>query len=368
MSPFKSTKLGFLSNSAKYILQRDNEVGAAVTHTGQYEWSYGDYNYIAFTGPGTFEVQRSGYMDFCLVGGGGGGGNGALGPPFTGNHGAAGGGGSGGIHHIYDHKAKIGTYDVTIGTGGATGAAGGPAPGSPFSWGYAGSATSITSPHINPSNYEFYATGGGGGIGGDGTPPYNQAGPRAYGASGGGACFNSGSDVARDNYANTIVGTTDPLAPYQPNGVVQGYAGSNGTGGGGGGGGGGAGGTGMIASPYTSGGVGGPGVRIFAGDVGVNPPATPSNLDLGEASPANVSPGRYVCGGGGGGSAVTSNPNIDVGGLGGGGSQFAYNVGDSGQVNTGGGGAGGSEPGVNPGGSGGPGLVVIRYLRVVDAG
>ena len=366
MSPFKSTKLGFLSNSVQYILQRDNEVGAAVTHTGQHEWSYGDYNYIAFTGPGIIEVQRSGYMDFCIVGGGGGGANGVYGPPYSGNHGGGGGGGAGGVHHVYDYKAQIGTYTVTLGAGGATGAAGGQSPKNHPIWGYAGTASSITSPHINPANYEFYAAGGAGGIGGDTSPPFSAGGPtRNYGASGGGK--TGGAGTGQPTYANYIENTTTPLAPFQPNGIVQGYEGASGSVGGGGGGGGGAGAAGATAGPVNYGGKGGNGVRIFAGDAGINPPATPANLNLGEASPNNESPGRYVGGGGGGGAAGNSQPD-DNGGLGGGGSQTSYDGGLPGTLNTGGGGAGGAEPGGNLGGTGGPGLVVVRYLRVVDAG
>tara|TARA_Y100000289_G_scaffold66196_1_gene81954 strand:+ start:4523 stop:5632 length:1110 start_codon:yes stop_codon:yes gene_type:complete len=369
MSPFKSTKLGFLSNSVQYILQRDNEVGAAVTHTGQHEWSYGDYNYIAFTGPGIFEVQRSGYMDFCLVGGGGGGANGCIqsSPPYSYQTGGGGGGGAGGVHHIYDHKAQIGTYTVTIGAGGATGSVGGGTPKNTPIWGFAGTATKIESPHINPANYEFYAAGGGGGIGADSSSPYNTGGPvQSYGASGGGKTGNAGTATA--TYANFVSSTTTPLAPFQPNGVVQGYNGASGANNQSGGGGGGAGGAGLTGAPSNYGGQGGPGVRIFAGDTGVNPPATPANLDLGEASPANVSPGRYVGGGGMGGSGTSPQTTQDSGGLGGGGSQNNYGGGYPGTTNTGGGGAGGAEPGSNPGGSGGPGLVVVRYLRIVDAG
>lgn len=375
MSPFKSTKLGILSNSVKYILDRDDRVGAAITTTStNHVWSYGDYNYICFVSPGTFTVQRSGKVDYCLVGGGGGGAGGFIAPPFTGADGSGNGGGAGGVIHNYNYDTAEGTYTVVIGGGGSGG--GGQASENHGSY---GTPTNITGPGITPTEY-FTAYGGGGGAGQDETAPYaGQDSVQVYGASGGGKRFvdyDNGNYVSNPPAWPSLV----PLAPYRPDGIPQGYPGAVGDDADGGGGGGGAAGQGSGAPTTFRGGAGGNGVRVFAGDAGIEPANTPSELTIGqEASPLHLlSPGRYVGGGGAGGGHYFSSWSPEFARpAGGGGVQ-----GPAGSVtyidavpSTGSGGGGGLEtppPAASntstSGGNGAGGIVIIRYKRVVDGG
>ena len=369
MSPFKSTKLGILSNSVKYILDRDDLVGAAVTTTStSHVWSYGDYNYICFLSPGTFTVQRSGKVDYCLVGGGGGGGGGFLGPPYAGADGGGGGGGAGGVIHNYNYDTAEGTYTVVIGGGGAGGSGGSSTNGH----GFYGTPTTITGPGITPTEY-FTAYGGGGGAGADLTSPIASSDiDRVYGASGGAVKFAS---IGNGNVVSNPPAwpTVTPLAPYRPDGIPQGFMGGVGIDANSGGGGGGASEDGGDSPLPTIGGFGGNGKRIFAGDAGLEPANPPGPLVIGQAADPDLSllPGRYVGGGGGGGGGGPYTVNRPAGG---GGMQGpSYTVTQiSAITNTGSGGAGGAEVmppgGSNTGGAGASGIVIIRYKRVVDGG
>ena len=362
MSPFKSTKLGILSNSVKYILDRDDRVGAAITTTStNHVWSYGDYNYICFLSPGTFTVQRSGKIDYCLVGGGGGGGGGYVGPPFTNLDGGGGGGGAGGMLHNYNYDTAEGTYTVNIGSGGNGGAAQ-----SVNNPGFAGSPTTITGPGITPTEY-FTAYGGGGGSGAESSPPYIES--RMIGAS-------AGAAYAAVIPGNLITGqpALNPIAPYRPDGIVQGNASGTNSDGECGGGGGGAGSAGSPPSETSDAGRGGDGRRVFAGDAGLEPANTPASLTIGEAAhpTLNLEPGRYLAGGGSGGG-TGSTPSIARSAGGGGVQGPGYSVINIDAIqNTGSGGSGGME--INPpgatkaGGNGASGIVILRYKRVVDGG
>lgn len=362
MSPFKSTKLGILSNSVKYILDRDDRVGAAVTTTSTtHVWSYGDYNYICFFNPGTFTVERSGKIDYCLVGGGGGGGGGYVGPPFAGGDGAGGGGGAGGMLHNYNYDTAEGTYTVNIGSGGNGGAAQ-----SPNNPGFNGTPTTITGPGITPTEY-FTAYGGGGGTTADPSSPYISS--RNIGASAGATYF-----TALDGNLITSQPALNPIAPYRPDGIVQGNASGRNTDGLCGGGGGGAGSAGSPPSETSDAGRGGDGRRVFAGDAGLEPANTPGSLTIGEAADPSLGlePGRYLAGGGSGGG-TGSTPNIARSAGGGGMQGPGYSVTKIDAIqNTGSGGAGGVEinpPGVSKvGGNGASGIVILRYKRVVDGG
>jgi len=369
MSPFKSTKLGILSNSVKYILDRDDRVGAAITTTStNHVWSYGDYNYICFLSPGTFTVQRSGKVDYCLVGGGGGGGGGFVGPPYTGAEGGGGGGGAGGVIHNYNYDTAEGSYTVVIGGGGA----GGNGQSSGDGAGEYGTPTTITGPGITPTEY-FTAYGGGGGASADFISPYASGDVLSvYGASGGGvkiATIGNGNVVSNPPSWPTVI----PLAPYRPDGIPQGSTGGVGLDGDSGGGGGGASEVGGDSPLPNIGGFGGNGKRIFAGDAGLEPANTPAPLVIGQAADPDLSllPGRYVGGGGGGGGGGPYTVNRPAGG---GGMQGpGYIVSQlNGITNTGSGGAGGAEVmppgGPKTGGAGASGIVIIRYKRIVDGG
>ena len=370
MSPFKSTKLGILSNSVKYILDRDDRVGAAITTTStNHVWSYGDYNYICFLSPGTFTVQRSGKVDYCLVGGGGGGGGGLQGPPFTGADGGGGGGGAGGVIHNYNYDTAEGTYTVVIGGGGAGGAGGSIGDGH----GVYGTPTTITGPGITPTEY-FTAYGGGGGGSVDQTAPFASSDVmRVHGASGGGVKF---ATIGNGNVVSNPPSwpTVTPLAPYRPDGIQQGFNGGVGLDGDSGGGGGGASEVGGDSPLPSIGGFGGNGIRVFAGDAGLEPANTPAPLVIGQAADPGLSllPGRYV-GGGGGGGGVGGSYTVDRPAGGGGMQGPGYSIIYMAAIdNTGSGGAGGAEQmppgGPTSGGAGASGIVIIRYKRVVDGG
>lgn len=367
MSPFKSTKLGILSNSVKYILDRDDRVGAAITTTStNHVWSYGDYNYICFVSPGTFTVQRSGKVDYCLVGGGGGGGGGFQGPPYTGADGSGGGGGAGGVIHNYNYDTAEGTYTVVIGGGGS----GGPGQTQNTGHGVYGTPTNITGPGITPTEY-FTAYGGGGGAGSDLITPYASSDVvSVYGGSGGGTKILS---IGNGNVVSNDPGLT-PIAPYRPDGIPQGFPGGLGGDGTAGGGGGGASEAGKDQPQPGVSGFGGNGKRVFAGDAGLEPANTPGSLTIGQAADPGLSllPGRYVAGGGGGGNNGASYTVVRP--AGGGGMQGpGYTITQVNAIdNTGSGGAGGAEfmpPGASrSGGAGASGIVIIRYKRVIDGG
>lgn len=233
-------------------------------------------------------------VDVLVVGGGGGGG-GTI----------AGGGGGGGVVEQNGFDVSVGSYAVTVGSGGLGG----------LGWDYSPSGGASGT----GSSFAGSVTALGGGGGGS----HARVAP-LVGASGGGGT---------NGYINGAAGT-----------VGQGYAGgshpSNGadTGGGGGG----AGGPGL-ASTTTRSGDGGPGK-------------------------ASTITGAVVYYGGGGGGGARSNATAGIGGIGGGGigtNASALATSQAGQPNTGGGGAGGGHNGVSTsariGGNGGSGVVIVRY-------
>jgi hypothetical protein len=76
---------------------------------------------LVFEKDGTARVTQDGTIDLFLVGGGGGGG---LCSPTDGKPGGGGGGG-GGVVYQTSVSVQAGTYDITIGSGGAVGENGG---------------------------------------------------------------------------------------------------------------------------------------------------------------------------------------------------------------------------------------------------
>jgi len=302
------------------------------------------YVYHVFTSPGSFIVSGdSKSMEILVVGGGGGGGS------------SGGGGGAGGVVHAPSHTVSVGTYPITVGTGGD------------------GANSSIpnygSSPRNgNPSSFGslFIATGGGAGSSmdevfpgpaGDSGPPFQGHGQD--GGSGGGAgrhylngtqpgglAVNPNPNPGATEYGN-IGGTANP---------ADGQNQQNGGGGGAGG----------AGSPGPSNyGVGGDGYPF---------PAFGAPLLPGLPAPwaSEVGPTGLYGGGGGGGKGRPSLPTTPTpGGTGGGGDGGVGSAsyppgyaGTPGVTNTGGGGGGGgSGPGQNSNGNpGGPGIVIIRYL------
>jgi hypothetical protein len=238
--------------------------------------------------------------DILVVGGGGGGGSG---------HG--GGGGAGALIYKTNYNLSVGSYSISIGSGGRGGSAE-PNQGD----GVNGTDTTI----IFNSNAIFRAKGGGKGI------YVNTGGTGGSGGGAGGAGGGGGSIVT-----NNIPQDSD----------VFGFAGGSSTGGyintGGGGG---------------AGGVGGNGSGNNAGNGGVGKNISITGTSL-----------FYAGGGGGSGSGSASVPGTggsSVGGTGG----FNGNNGSNGTENTGSGG-GGSGYGVKIGsaGNGGSGIVIIRYRK-----
>jgi hypothetical protein len=304
----------------------------------------GDNKIHIFTGPGTFCVSNVGNpigsdkVEYLVVAGGGGGGGASS--PGCGGRGGGGGGGwrsftalpnsgltpsCGGPGSSINAPVGIavtpGAMPVTVGGGGAAGAAS-TAPGGHGSRGTPSVFGPITS------------TGGGGGSGYPNPAP-SPNNPEAPGGSGGGAYYSCAMGT----------GNTPPVAPPQGNSASQGHPGSGGAGVGGGG----AGASPFpmaLNSPIHSGYGGGAGSNIPSNFIG---PTAPS---YGQ-SPSPLAPnGRYFSGGGGGGSY--SDGTAGSGGAGGGGAGAKGGTATAGTANTGGGGA-------HAGVTGGSGIVMIRY-------
>ena len=310
----------------------------------------GDNKIHIFTGPGTFCVSNVGNpvgndtVEYLVVAGGGGGGG--ANSPGCGGRGGAGGGGfrvfsalsgtgsspsCGGPGSSINAPAGItvtpGAMPVTVGAGGASGAAA-TAPSGHGARGASSIFSTITS------------TGGGGGSGYP-SPSPSPTNPASPGGSGGGAYYTCGMGT----------GNTPPVSPPQGNPASAGHPGSGGAGVGGGGAG---------ASPFPMA-VNSPIHSGYGGGVGSNVPNSfigPTASSYGQ-SPSPLAPnGRYFSGGGGGGSY--SDGTAGSGGAGGGGGGAKGSNATDGTVNTGGGG-GGTGAGPNIGGAGGSGTVMIRY-------
>lgn len=274
-------------------------VGAA---TGGTEVTSGGYKYHTFISTGALTVTKAGLFDLLIVGAGGAGGEGFY----------AGGGGGGQVALYQSAYLALGSHTVTIGAGGARGAA-------LDSAGQVGSGTLIGS---------FFAGPGSGGKG-----RTNQT-----GAAGG----INGSGGARYTPYNS-------QTPYTgaPNlGFDGGTTSANGGGGGAG-----------AGEDGTSCASGVPG----SGGDGVAHSTWASATSTGDS-------GYYGGGGGGGGDSATGGQGIGgQGGGGNGGNGTTAAATENGAANTGGGGGGGFAAGGNPtpnsgtGGSGGSGLVIVRY-------
>ena len=304
----------------------------------------GDFKIHSFTGDGNFVVSQlgnvsnvptggPGNVDYLVVAGGGGGDNG------NSNRAAAGGGGAGGYRTTFPSAScnagafpvTTQTYPITVGAGGAGGAA------------VAGSNSIFST---------ITSAGGGYGFGGDNLPA------PAGGPGGGDGGSGGGGDYADNGTAGN--GNKPPVSPPQGNNGGIGDCGPTPA---------------DPSSTYPAGGGGGasavggnghPGGCIGgAGGAGAPNQITGSNV-------------TYAGGGGGGVSRVAdTHPAPDPkktsgpGGAGGGGRgssggpEPTADLATAGSANTGGGGGGGAAGNVpSPvkfGGAGGKGIVIIRY-------
>jgi len=275
----------------------------SVEATGGTESDIGGYRIHTFTSSDAFIVTSPGDIEVLVVGGGGGG---------SGNY-PSGGGGAGGVLYEAIHAVTIQEYSVTVGAGGA-------ARSYPDN-GYSGG---------NSIFDDMTAVGGGGGGAFSHT---GQTGSNGGSGGGGGGCSNE----------SILVGGSGT--------VGQGYDGGSGSRidyENGGGGGGGVGGLGGDAIQNTRGGLGGVGIEYpqFASVAG--------------------NPSGWFASGGAGGSGETTQATASSGGGGNGGYASSVN-GVSAVANTGGGGGGcGYVSGTGDGGAGGAGIVIVRYLLILD--
>ena len=298
--------------------------GGGFSTSGGTQITSGGYKYHVFTTPGTFTMS-GGTKDLeylVVAGGGGGGGSGAS------DTGAGGGGGAGGLRQGTLPAVAVGSYPVTVGTGGA---------------GTNGQGTA--------GNNSVFSTitAYGGGAGGSGYPQVAGG----AGGSGGGGGGDHGPQPG---------GTATPGDGGNPGGTSAGPTGDN-AGGGGGAGAAGENALGQNPTANRKGGGGGAGAPYPAYAAPIIAPAIPST-----AQSAIGPTGLYA--GGGGGSTNQSPPagyGGGPGGPGGGGRgnsplNTQYGRGEDGVDGTGGGG-GGANHQTSPrvGGDGGDGIVIIRY-------
>lgn len=167
--------------------------------------SYQLLSWTTLSGTRTFTVTVAGLFDMLLVGGGGGGGGGSTVSPYGGE-----GGGGGGAGQVTDESIylPLGTYDVTVGAGGAEIAAGG-------SVIFGGASGINIQPLASAGRLRFESLGGVGG------------GPNW---SGGQKGYNSGGASYRANY-----GGNPSVASFALFGTAGGASNGSGYNGGGGG-------------------------------------------------------------------------------------------------------------------------------------
>ena len=322
----------------RYKITESQAVIASAKATGGYTSQYGGKTIHVFNESGTFTNTSGAPLDcevVAIAGGGGGG--------FE----MGGGGGAGGFlvtPSIVVSPGAPTAITVTVGAGGY---------GQTYGPGNSLGPTLLPARNGGNSTFGPTITAIGGGYGGNG-----QDGPGgAPTSSGGGGGSGGGS------------GEASPGSGAGPTSPTQGYSGGDGSNpNNGGGGGGGAGGAGNDSPGPNLGGPGGIGKQL---------PTTFQDPQLGWGAPG-PSPGRWFCGGGGGGQYGTSGAYYSGGGGGpvgptgatpwaGGGNGGSYNndlpiSGGEGWINTGGGGGGGgTSPTNGSGGGGGPGIVFVAY-------
>lgn len=273
-------------------------------------FSFENYRVHAFTSTGsnTLKINKAVSADYMLVAGGGAGG--------------AAGGGAGGLLFVQNITAPVGTYTITVGSGGVAQ--------TPATGGSGQSTDKDGLPtYINPSVSGIaQANGGQGAWGWDFQPTTTN---NIWGSGAGGPQSSSGPYTGGGyTPGQGNPGGADPSSTAGP------YPGA---------GGGGAGAAGQATSGNTTSGNGGAGRDMssyFGTTYGVS--------------------GWFA--GGGGGSTHASPVSAGAGGQGGGGAGAPTTIvnGFSGTINTGGGGGGYTNSTGVVSGSGGSGIVLVRYL------
>lgn len=300
VEPTSEAASGFWSLDEVRKFMQESKWPMGTKGTGGTVTQDGDYTIHTFTSDGSFDLISVGSygIDVLVVAGGGAGGGGRGG----------GGGGGGVLYYTRSNQIPVGTYAITIGSGG----------------------TSVTSnARSNGSNTTFGSllTAVGGGGGGTHSGSFKNGGA---GGSGGGGSIN-------------FTGTR-PLGGAGTSG--QGFAGGNSGPNG--------------DNPRNTGGGGG---ASEAGTTGSGTTVTPAG---GDGRQIDISGTATYYGGGGGGShggSDRSTAGRGLGGQGGGGNGQDYsNAGTAGTANTGGGGGGGLSASY----TGGSGIVIVRYKRYTD--
>lgn len=308
------------------------------------------YKYHTFTNSGsiTFSGAAGNVQVLVVAGGGGGGANNGGGTD------GGGGGGGGGVALTNGATIPItpGTYNITVGGGGA----GGNAPGNennnptcrsknaPFGGNSGQNGGNSVFGASSPNAIKITAIGGGGG--GSGPNAGNQDCGGSGGAAGsGGSPFSPGANGTQPSANGSF--NSGSLSQYgNPGGDSPATPEYRGAGGGGAGGGGS---NGSSSGP----GQGGPGIQL------------PSDWAAPTIGYPGLNPFSRYYGAGGSGGRQGGGPSPISGGTGGGGQGHSSNSGPNPGAANGGGGAGGTgnptPSGRDDGSPGGKGLVVIRY-------
>jgi hypothetical protein len=170
--------------------------GASVEASGGSEITTPTHKYHVFASPGTLTLTNSGEIEYLVIAGGGAGGRGTSGR-------SGGGGGAGGIRNGTLDSLTLGTYPITVGTGGNEPGGSGPA-----------------APANADGNDSTFATitSTGGGAGGNDSGDFNNIDGRDGGSGGGGASVHS------IHSGDTGIGGQGNTPPTTP---LQGYLGSN---------------------------------------------------------------------------------------------------------------------------------------------
>lgn len=311
---------------ASNALTTGNCTVTVTTGTGVVLVNNGGYCYLAFssTGANSFVVP-SGVTSSAVmvVAGGGAGGAGAWG----------GGGGAGGVVYSSSYPLTPGaTMNLSVGSGGAVGAANLTAS--------ANRSNNGQDSWINSSS-TFVAKGGGAGASYAYGDSQSYANGSSGGSGGGGTEHGSGgsggtSTQTTPTYATTVYGSSGG-ASAAGSGYVAGAGGGGATG------------VGIAMTSSGVGGNGGTGTNFFASWF----------TAIGQFGSSG-----YIAGGGGGGANTTAGTGgSGGGGKGGGNTNYA---GTDGGANTGGGGGGASYNGAcYAAGAGGTGLIIFKFAEIV---
>ena len=224
-----------------------NIVPFSFTQTGGTLSSYGGYNILKWTGAGNFTINSGKKLvDIFVVGGGGGGGWGLMNQSYNttqvgGGYGGGSGGGAGGFAQNNGQLLQVGSYSVTVGSGGQQGTNLGAGPSFQYAPAAGGSSSFGTTtvnggqpganqgpPGGTNGNGTFFSLSNGGAASGGAGIAYGGS-PAGYTSAGGSAGYLGGSAVL-NNWTNGInlgygYGGNCPNTAYtQPGGSGGGYA------------------------------------------------------------------------------------------------------------------------------------------------